>query len=175
MEHELWNLKVKDFNISPYTQRFNELVLLCLTMVSMDQKKIEAYIRGLCENIKGDVTSSKPAILNEAVRMAHTLMEQKAQAKAKRVAEGNTRKQGNARAMTTAPNEGNEPARPPPVCNHYDGHHFGRCSIKCHKCGGYSHKKRDCRVKVVASGANAQQIVTCFDCGERGHVKYYRS
>ncbi|GJR49678.1 hypothetical protein Tco_1400199 [Tanacetum coccineum] len=67
MEYELWNLK----------------------------KKIEAYIRGLSENIKGDVTSSKPASLNEAVRMKHTLMEQKAQAKAER----NQSRQGNARAM----------------------------------------------------------------------------
>ncbi|GJU26397.1 putative reverse transcriptase domain-containing protein [Tanacetum coccineum] len=125
--------------------------------VRTDQKKIEAYIRGLSENIKGDVTSSKPASLNEAVRMTHTLMEQKVQAKAERVAEGNKRKwenfqggsnsnrntykdnthhnqqnqsrQGNAWAMTTAPNE-------------------------------------------VAIGANAQPIVTCFDCGEKGHVRY---
>ncbi|GKD74552.1 putative reverse transcriptase domain-containing protein [Tanacetum coccineum] len=29
IEHELWNLKVKDSNITAYTQRFNELVLLC--------------------------------------------------------------------------------------------------------------------------------------------------
>ncbi|GJR30240.1 putative reverse transcriptase domain-containing protein [Tanacetum coccineum] len=32
---------------------------------------------GLTDNIKGEVTSSKPANLNEAVRMAHKLMEQK--------------------------------------------------------------------------------------------------
>ncbi|GKG53489.1 hypothetical protein Tco_0554889, partial [Tanacetum coccineum] len=47
---------------------------------------------GLSENIKGDVTSSKPASLNEAVRMGHTFMEQKVKAKAKIVAEGNKRK-----------------------------------------------------------------------------------
>ncbi|GJW61208.1 putative reverse transcriptase domain-containing protein [Tanacetum coccineum] len=92
MEHKLWNLKVKDFNISSYTQRFNELVLLCPTMVLTYQKKIEAYIRVLYENIKGDVTSFMPASLNEAVCMAHTLMEQKAQAKAERVVEGNEKK-----------------------------------------------------------------------------------
>nr|GEY83367.1 hypothetical protein [Tanacetum cinerariifolium] len=34
----------------------------------------------LSENIKGEVTSSKPATLNKAVRMAHTLMEQKVKA-----------------------------------------------------------------------------------------------
>ncbi|GJY83090.1 putative reverse transcriptase domain-containing protein [Tanacetum coccineum] len=197
MEHELWNLKVKIFNISAYTQRFNELVLLCPTMVLTDLKKVEACIRGLSKNIKGDVTSSKPASLNEAMRIAHTLMEQKVQAKAERVAEGNKRKwenfqggsnsnrntykdntrhnqqnhprQGNARVMPTAPNEGNEPARPPPVCNRCDGRHFGRCSIKCHKCGRFGHKQIDCRAKVVTTCANSQPIVTSYDCGERGH------
>ncbi|GJW37809.1 putative zinc finger, CCHC-type, retrotransposon gag domain protein [Tanacetum coccineum] len=78
MEHELWSLKVKDFNMSAYTQCFNELALLCPEMVPTERKKIEAYIRGLTKNIKGEVTSSKPASLNEVIRMDYTLMEQKA-------------------------------------------------------------------------------------------------
>nr|GEU75863.1 hypothetical protein [Tanacetum cinerariifolium] len=77
MECEVWNLKVKEMDISSYTTRFNELVILCLGMVPIEQKKVEAYIRGLSENIKGEVTSSEPATLNKAVRMAHTLMEYK--------------------------------------------------------------------------------------------------
>ncbi|GJV01068.1 putative reverse transcriptase domain-containing protein [Tanacetum coccineum] len=92
MEVELWNLRVKDSNISAYTQRFNELVLLCPEMVPSEKKKVEAYLRGLPENIKGETTSSRPVVLNEAVRMAHTLMEQKLQAKAERIAESNKRK-----------------------------------------------------------------------------------
>nr|GEV06534.1 hypothetical protein [Tanacetum cinerariifolium] len=55
-------------------------------------EKIDAYIRGLSENINGDVTSSKPANLSEAVRMAHKLMEQKLQAKHERSMKGNKRK-----------------------------------------------------------------------------------
>nr|GEW58981.1 putative reverse transcriptase domain-containing protein [Tanacetum cinerariifolium] len=89
IEQELWNLKVKDYNISIYTHRFNELALLCPTMVELKHKKIEAYIRRLCENIKGYVTSFKPANINEVVRMAHTLMEQRVQARVERIAEGN--------------------------------------------------------------------------------------
>ncbi|GJW98248.1 putative reverse transcriptase domain-containing protein [Tanacetum coccineum] len=92
MEVELWNLRVKDSNISAYTQRFNELVLLCPEMVPSEKKKVEAYLRGLPENIKGETTSSRPVVLNEVVRMAHTLMEQKLQAKAERIAESNKRK-----------------------------------------------------------------------------------
>ncbi|GKF92091.1 hypothetical protein Tco_0278810, partial [Tanacetum coccineum] len=115
MEHELWNLKVKEYNIVAYTQRFNN-------------------IRGLTDNIKGEVTSYKPANLNEAMRMAHKLMKQKLQARDERILEGkkrkwesfqsrnssgksnhrdnsrqtlqNKQKQGNARAMVTAPTDG---------------------------------------------------------------------
>ncbi|GKA19016.1 putative nucleotidyltransferase, ribonuclease H [Tanacetum coccineum] len=40
-----------------------------------------SVFHGLSENIKGKVTSSRPANMSEAVRMAHKLMEQKVQAK----------------------------------------------------------------------------------------------
>ncbi|GJY80476.1 putative reverse transcriptase domain-containing protein [Tanacetum coccineum] len=92
MEHELWNLRVKEYDISTYTQRFNELALMCPRMVEPERVKVDAYIRGLTDNIKGEVTSSKPADLNEAVRMAHKLMEQKSQARNERILEGKKRK-----------------------------------------------------------------------------------
>nr|GEX32680.1 putative reverse transcriptase domain-containing protein [Tanacetum cinerariifolium] len=74
MEHELWNLKVKEYDVFAYTQRFNDLYLMCPRMVEPERVKVDAYIRGLTDNIKGEVTSSKPADLNEVVRMAHKLM-----------------------------------------------------------------------------------------------------
>nr|GEX99063.1 putative reverse transcriptase domain-containing protein [Tanacetum cinerariifolium] len=92
MECELWNLRVKEMDISSYTTRFNELVILCPGMVPTERKKVEAYIRGLLENIKGEVTSSEPATLNKAVRMVHTLMEQKVKAIAEREADNKKRK-----------------------------------------------------------------------------------
>ncbi|GKA05573.1 putative reverse transcriptase domain-containing protein, partial [Tanacetum coccineum] len=88
MEHKLWNLKVKEYDLVAYTQRFNELVLMCPRMVEPKRVNVDAYIQGLIDNIKGDVTSSKPADLNEAVRMAHKLMEQKSQARDERILEG---------------------------------------------------------------------------------------
>nr|GEY14448.1 hypothetical protein [Tanacetum cinerariifolium] len=81
MEDELRSLKLRDTNIATYTQRFNELGFLCPEAVPTEKKKVEAYIKGLPENIKGEVTSSRPVNLNEVVRMAHTLMEPKIQAK----------------------------------------------------------------------------------------------
>nr|GFB31504.1 hypothetical protein [Tanacetum cinerariifolium] len=173
MEHELWNLKVKDFNMSVYTQRFHELTLLCLEIVLTKCKKIDAYIQGLTDNIKGAFISSKSASLNEDMRMAHTLMEQKAQARTERIAEGNKRRwessqgsnnsnnrnnyrdnilhhqqnnqrQGNVRATTTTQNKGAKHGGPP-TCNRCGARHYGRCMIKCHKCRKIGHKERDCR------------------------------
>ncbi|GJW28033.1 putative reverse transcriptase domain-containing protein [Tanacetum coccineum] len=92
MEHELWNLKVKEYDVVAYTQRFNELAFMCPRMVEPERVKVDAYIKGLTDNIKGEVTSSKPADLNEAVRMAHKLMEQKSQARDARILEGKKRK-----------------------------------------------------------------------------------
>nr|GFB44607.1 hypothetical protein [Tanacetum cinerariifolium] len=70
--------QVKDFDMPLYTHRFHELAQLCLEMVSTERKKIDAYIWVLTDNINGTTISSRPASLNEAVRMAYTLMEQKA-------------------------------------------------------------------------------------------------
>nr|GEZ66924.1 reverse transcriptase domain-containing protein [Tanacetum cinerariifolium] len=74
MENELWNLKVNEYNMVAYTQRFNELAFMCPRMVEPESARIEAYIRGLSNNIKDEVTSSKPINLNEAVCMAHKIM-----------------------------------------------------------------------------------------------------
>nr|GEY60372.1 putative reverse transcriptase domain-containing protein [Tanacetum cinerariifolium] len=39
IEHELWNLKVNEYNIVAYTQRFNELALMCPRMVKQERLK----------------------------------------------------------------------------------------------------------------------------------------
>nr|GEW51234.1 retrotransposon protein, putative, Ty3-gypsy subclass [Tanacetum cinerariifolium] len=196
MECELWNLRVKKMNISSYTTRFNELVILCPGMVPTEQKKVEAYI----QNIKGEVTSSEPTTLNKAVRMAHTLMEQKVKAIAKREADNkkrkwenfqggsssgggnnnipkpnrnhqNSQRRGNARAMTNVRNQNTNEAGQNVKCNRCGMQHYRNCPIKCNKCGKIKHKARDCWSKVVATGANAQPIVTCYGCGEKGYIK----
>ncbi|GJT19038.1 hypothetical protein Tco_0877744 [Tanacetum coccineum] len=66
----------------------SKIATLGLETVNQKKVKVDAYIRGLTDNIKGEVTSSKPANLNEAVRIAHKLMEQKSQARNERILEG---------------------------------------------------------------------------------------
>nr|GFB52296.1 hypothetical protein [Tanacetum cinerariifolium] len=75
LEDKLRHLKLRDMNIAVYTKRLNELALLCPDAVLNEKKKVELYIKGLPEIIKGEITSSRPVTLNEAVRMAHELME----------------------------------------------------------------------------------------------------
>nr|GEY97790.1 hypothetical protein [Tanacetum cinerariifolium] len=176
MEHELWNLKFKEYNIMAYTQRFDELALMCPRMVEPKKVKVDAYVRGLTDNIKGEVTSSKPANLNEAVRMAHKLMEQKSQAKDEIILEGKKRKlenyqSRNSSATVTAPTDGNVSSGSLPLCEHCFTRHVGPCMIKCSKCGKVGHKGRYCNGKNVAMGANALPILTCNECSKQGHTR----
>ncbi|GJS90748.1 putative reverse transcriptase domain-containing protein [Tanacetum coccineum] len=61
MEQELWTLTLKGDDIEAYSNHFHELVLMCPELVSTESKKIEKYIRGFPERIKGNITSSKLA------------------------------------------------------------------------------------------------------------------
>nr|GEX83870.1 putative reverse transcriptase domain-containing protein [Tanacetum cinerariifolium] len=132
--------------------------------------KVDAYIQGLTDNIKGEVTSSKPANLSEAVRMAHKLMDQKSQARDERILEEKKRKwerfqsrnssgKGNQRDNSCQPLQSNQRQGNAP------------CTIKCHKCGKVGHNIRYCKEKILSMGANALPIPTCYDCGEQGHTR----
>nr|GEV55092.1 putative reverse transcriptase domain-containing protein [Tanacetum cinerariifolium] len=56
-------------------------------------------------------------------------------------------------------------------CNRCGMQQYENCPIKCNKCGKIGHKTRDCWSKVVATDANAQAIMTCYGCREKGHIK----
>nr|GEY37057.1 hypothetical protein [Tanacetum cinerariifolium] len=127
------------------SQRFNELALMCPIMVEPKREKVDAYIQGLTDNIKGEVTSSKPANLNKA--------------------------QGNARAMVTAPTDGKVSSGSLPLYERCFTRHVGLCTIKCHNCGKVGHKARYYKEKNVATGATAQPIPTCYDCGEQCYTR----
>ncbi|GJY99602.1 hypothetical protein Tco_0517032 [Tanacetum coccineum] len=100
----LWNAKVATMGLEivnqmPWTKmkqlmtaEFNELALMCPRMVEPVRVKVDAYIQGLTDNINGEVTSSRPANLNEVVRMAHKLMDQKIQDRDERILEGKKQK-----------------------------------------------------------------------------------
>ncbi|GKB90296.1 hypothetical protein Tco_0962568, partial [Tanacetum coccineum] len=82
MEQELWTLNLKGDDIKAYNNRFHELGLMCPKLVPTKKKKIEKYVRGFPERIKGNITSSKPTNLHEAINMASELVEQSVQGRA---------------------------------------------------------------------------------------------
>ncbi|GJT13399.1 putative reverse transcriptase domain-containing protein [Tanacetum coccineum] len=118
MEQELWTLTLKGDDIEAYNNRFHELVLMCPELVSTEKKKIEKYIRGFPERIKGNVTSSKPATLHEAINMARELVEQSVQGRAARIVESNKRRWEDHQSNTNNNNPNNNNNR-----NQNNNHH----------------------------------------------------
>ncbi|GJX49529.1 putative reverse transcriptase domain-containing protein, partial [Tanacetum coccineum] len=132
-----WNSKILTLGLEignqmPWTQmKFNELALMCPRMVEPKRVKVNSYIRGLTDNIKGEVTSSKPANLNEAVPMAHKLMEQKSQARNERILDGKKRKWENFQGGNSS-GKGNQKdnSRQTLQNNQKQGHTRNRCPKK---------------------------------------------
>ncbi|GKF89163.1 hypothetical protein Tco_0263126, partial [Tanacetum coccineum] len=76
MEDEFYGLTVNGIDLKTYFRRFQELAVLCPNMVPNTEKLMEAFIGGLPQSIKGNVTASKPQTLEEATNIAHRLMDQ---------------------------------------------------------------------------------------------------
>ncbi|GKD13883.1 reverse transcriptase domain-containing protein, partial [Tanacetum coccineum] len=51
MESELWNLTVKNNDLTSYTQRFQELTMMCTKMVPEEEDRVEKFIGDLPDNI----------------------------------------------------------------------------------------------------------------------------
>nr|GFC35692.1 reverse transcriptase domain-containing protein [Tanacetum cinerariifolium] len=73
LEIELWNLKVKENNVSAYTERFQELTLICTKFVADETEKIDKYVSRHPDNIYGSVKASKPKTLDETIELANDL------------------------------------------------------------------------------------------------------
>ncbi|GJV82265.1 putative reverse transcriptase domain-containing protein [Tanacetum coccineum] len=131
METELWNLTVKGNDLTAYTQRFQELILLCTRMVPDEEDKSDR--------------------LQDAIRIANQLMDKKVQGYAARSAENKRRMESNlrdnrgqqppfkrqntsgqnvARAYTAGNNERRGYAGPLPYCNKCRLHHEGLCTMR---------------------------------------------
>ncbi|GKA61794.1 reverse transcriptase domain-containing protein [Tanacetum coccineum] len=129
MESELWNL----------------------TMVPEEEDRVEKFIRGLPDNIQGNVIAAEPTRLQDAVRIANNLMDQKLKGYALKNAENKRRLE----------------------CKL---HHEGPCTVRCGKCNKVGHLTRDCKVTNPSTSTQRGQVVnqrvfTCFECGRQGHYR----
>nr|GEV61468.1 putative reverse transcriptase domain-containing protein [Tanacetum cinerariifolium] len=106
------------------------------------EKKIELYIKALPEIIKGETTSSRPATLNEAMRMAHALMEQKIQARNERISKGIKKKMGHKAKDCRSKNVGSGATI--------------QSNVVCYECRERGHKSCACPKNADRQGGNVQ-------------------
>ncbi|GJT35209.1 zf-CCHC domain-containing protein [Tanacetum coccineum] len=68
LEIELWNLKVNGTDVESYSQRFQELALMCSRMFPEESDEVEKYVGGLLDMIQGSVMASKPKKMQDGLR-----------------------------------------------------------------------------------------------------------
>ncbi|GJS48684.1 hypothetical protein Tco_0598805 [Tanacetum coccineum] len=64
-------------DLAAYPQRFQELTMMCTKMVPEEEDWVEKFIGGVPDNIQGNVIVVEPTRLQDAVRIANNLMDQK--------------------------------------------------------------------------------------------------
>ncbi|GJT80826.1 putative reverse transcriptase domain-containing protein [Tanacetum coccineum] len=195
LEIELWNLKVKGNDVPTYTERFQELTLICTKFVANETKKVDKYISGLPDNIYGNVKSARPKTLDETIELANDLMDQKLRTYAERQSDNKRKADDSSRNnhghqqqpfkrqnVAKVYNIGSGEKKPYggslPKCTKCHFHHNGPCTQKCHKCNKVGHFARDCRSSGNTNVANTQKGNGanpkgngCFECGAPGHFK----
>ncbi|GKB01272.1 retrovirus-related pol polyprotein from transposon 17.6 [Tanacetum coccineum] len=167
-----------------YTQRFQELALMCGRMFPEESDQVEQYVGGLPDIIQGSVTASKPKTMQEAIKFANDLMDQKIHTFAEKQAENKRRLDNNssdnnaqqapfkrqnvARAYSARPSENKEYAGTLLLCNKCKFHHNRPCTVKCANCNRVGHLTRDCR---FPAATNNQRTLTCYEYGNQGYYK----
>ncbi|GKB20427.1 putative reverse transcriptase domain-containing protein [Tanacetum coccineum] len=174
LEIELWNLKVKGNDVPTYTERFQELTLICTKFVANETEKVDKYISGLPDNIYGNVKSSRPKTLDETIELANDLMDQKLRTYAERQTDnkrkaddssrnnhGHQQQPSKRQNVAKVYNMGSGEKKPYggslPKCTKCHFHHNGPCTQKCHKCNKVGHFARDCRSSGNTNVANTQK------------------
>ncbi|GKA63588.1 hypothetical protein Tco_0763194 [Tanacetum coccineum] len=132
-------------------------------MVPEEEDRVEKFIGRLHDNIQGNVIDAEPTRLQDAVRIANNLMDQKLKGYA------NTGGQNVARAYMAGNNEKNGYEGTLPFCNKCKLHHEGQCTAKCRNYKRIGHLARDCKSVVTVPtqgtlGSN-QGVITCFEYG----------
>nr|GFA81615.1 hypothetical protein [Tanacetum cinerariifolium] len=191
LEIELWNLKVRDNDTPAYTNRSQELALIYTKFVSNETEKVDKYISGLPDNIYGNVKYLKPKTLDETIKLANDLMDQKLRTYAerksniKRKADGifrNNQQPFKRQNVTKAYNLGSAKKKTyegnVPKCTKCQRNHSGPCTLKCHKCGKIRHYARDYRSTGNTNATNNRggngpnpRGNGCIGCGDPRHFR----
>ncbi|GJV85747.1 hypothetical protein Tco_1525645 [Tanacetum coccineum] len=122
-------------------------------MFPEESDEVEKYVGGLPDMIQGNVMSARPKTMQETIKLANDLMDQK----------------NVVQAYTVRSGEKKEYVGTLSLCNKCKFHHHGPCTVKCANCKKVSHMTRDCWNPTIA---NNQRTITCYECGNQG---YYMS
>nr|GEV16292.1 reverse transcriptase domain-containing protein [Tanacetum cinerariifolium] len=158
---------------APYTQRFQELALICTKFLSNEAEKVDKYISGLPDNIHGNVMSAIPKTLDETIELANDLMDQKLHTYAerqndnKRKADDSSKnnhqqqpykKPNVARSYTTGPSEKKVYNGDLPLCTKCNYYHTEQCAPKYGKWKRYGHTTTDCQVNTNNNNNKNQKV-----------------
>ncbi|GKF78831.1 hypothetical protein Tco_0234399, partial [Tanacetum coccineum] len=77
LEFEMLNLKVKGNDVVTYSQRFQELPLMCDRIFPKEIDQVEKYVGGLPNTIHGSVMTTKPKTMQDAIEFTTELMEKR--------------------------------------------------------------------------------------------------
>nr|GEX14441.1 reverse transcriptase domain-containing protein [Tanacetum cinerariifolium] len=67
--------QVKGTYVVSYTQRFQELALMCGRMFPEESDQVEKYVRGLPDMCQCSVMASNPKTMQEAIEIANDMMD----------------------------------------------------------------------------------------------------
>ncbi|GJR68438.1 putative reverse transcriptase domain-containing protein [Tanacetum coccineum] len=136
--------------------------MMCTKMVPDEEDRVEKFIGGLPDNIQRNVFAAEPTKLQDAVRIANNLMDQKLKGYVVKNVENKRRLEVNqrdnrgqqplfkrpnvggqnvARAYTAGNNKRKPYNGPLPLCNKCKLYHEGPCTVRCGKQGHY---RSDC-------------------------------
>nr|GEW34998.1 reverse transcriptase domain-containing protein [Tanacetum cinerariifolium] len=144
-----------------------------------------------------NVIAAKLTRLQDAVRMANNIMDQKLKDYAMKNSENkrkfknsqkdnhghqppfkrqNVRGQNVARAYTTENDERRVYNGPLPLCNKCKFHQEGPCTVRCGKCNKVRHLTRDCKATNSTTSTQRgqvvnQNVVSCYECERQGHYR----
>nr|GEV29080.1 hypothetical protein [Tanacetum cinerariifolium] len=144
------------------TERFQELTLLCTRMVPREEDQIKRNVGGLPNNIQGNVISTEPTRLQDAIGLANSLMDQKLKGYAIRSAENKRKFESN--QETTMHN--NPRSRGGMLEDQMWPEPIRLVVMKVGDCKSTVPVTVNQKALVVN-----KRIATCFECGRQGHFK----